>query len=171
MTAISLLPGEKEENYEKWMIQPWTRGLSTEPWDAIYASHFIEHLDDQDGFLSWCAENLKPGGKLYLEWPSVHSRELPGRQILEQATGLKLSISAFKDDPTHKEMTPASNVFASHLRNVGMEIEQEGAVSMPYFTDKLLQDFFAGADGYCAQAAWFLKTQWCTYIVARKAHS
>lgn len=168
MTGISLLPGERQSLYERWMLEPWTRELQADNCDAIYASHFIEHLEDQRGFLEWSAANLKPGGKLYLEWPSAESRGLPSRQAVLNATGVELPITAFSDDETHQPKTPSSDVYAAILRTQGLVIEQEGIIEMPYFTDKLLQDFFAGGDLFLAQAAWFLKTRWCTYIVARK---
>ena len=170
LTGISLLPGEKQHLYEKWIIDPWTRNLAFDGahWDAIYASHFIEHIDDQFGFLEWSVANLKPGGQLYLEWPSPATRELPRRALIKEMTGVDMLAVSFYDDQTHLEKTPGSAVFADYLRQLGMLVEKDGIIIMPYFQDKLLQEYFAMSDDYLAQAAWFLKTGWCSHIVARK---
>jgi SAM-dependent methyltransferase len=68
--------------------------LSTLPdgyFDVIVMSHVIEHLSNGLDVLVALTVKLKPGGRLYVEFPSVRSLALPS---------MKGSLN-FCDDPTH----------------------------------------------------------------------
>ena len=50
--------------------------------DAAILSHIVEHLADPRGLIAWLATRLRPGGRLYLEWPSETSARQPSREAL-----------------------------------------------------------------------------------------
>jgi SAM-dependent methyltransferase len=71
-----------------------SENLSTLPdeyFDIIVMSHVIEHLRNGLEVLAALTEKLKPGGRLYVEFPSARSLALPS---------MKGSLN-FCDDPTH----------------------------------------------------------------------
>ena len=66
--------------------------LPDRSYDLVISSHTIEHLDDGTALVSRLCAKVGPGGRLYLEWPSVESTTFPIRGL-----GLR-----FDDDPTHR---------------------------------------------------------------------
>lgn len=59
--------------------------------DAVVSSHNLEHCLDPYGVVPAMARALRPGGRLYLSFPSAHSVHLPSRE----------GSLNFYDDPTH----------------------------------------------------------------------
>jgi SAM-dependent methyltransferase len=59
--------------------------------DAINMVHVIEHLFNGDRVIEGLLGKLKPGGKIYIEYPGFRSTKLPS---------MHGSLN-FKDDPTH----------------------------------------------------------------------
>lgn len=65
--------------------------------DAIMASHVIEHVTDQLGFMKEVFRVLKVGGIVYVECPSVRSMLFPSMPFkYEESRSLN-----YYDDPTH----------------------------------------------------------------------
>ena len=54
-------------NYHVASVYDYT---SDEPFDAVMSVDVIEHLEDQEAYVSKCAELLKPGGQLLLTVPN-----------------------------------------------------------------------------------------------------
>lgn len=67
--------------------------LDARDFDAIVASHVIEHLSDVDAFLQAARDRLKPGGRLVLATPNRHA-------WLRRAAHRLWGVSFF-EDPTH----------------------------------------------------------------------
>ena len=65
--------------------------------DAVVASHVIEHLDDPVALMSEMARVLAPGGVVWIEAPSELSCLAQGSDIVEDNR-----FVSFWDDPTHK---------------------------------------------------------------------
>jgi SAM-dependent methyltransferase len=59
--------------------------------DVILASHVIEHLQNGVSVISELCKKLRPGGFIYVEFPSIRSLGLPSA----------LGTLNFCDDPTH----------------------------------------------------------------------
>lgn len=83
--------------------------------DYVICSHTIEHLDDGIALVGRLCTKLRPGGRLYLEWPSVESQGFPLR-------GFGLN---FFDNPMHKQ-TFSVEAVASVVRENGLEIGYAG---------------------------------------------
>lgn len=71
--------------------------FENETFDAVVASHIIEHVNDQLGFLEEIFRVLKIGGLIYIECPSVRSLRFPSMPFkFEEFRSIN-----FYDDPTH----------------------------------------------------------------------
>lgn len=79
--------------------------------DAIISSHNIEHCLDPGRVLTAMAAALRPGGQMYVSFPSEASATFPSRG----------GCLNFFDDPTHLEL-PRFDQVADHLRAGGCEI-------------------------------------------------
>jgi len=89
--------------------------LPDDHFDVIVASHVIEHLLNGLSLLERVARKLKPGGKIYVEFPSLRSLSLPrDRGILH-----------FSDDPTHVRLYDIKEVVNTLLGN-GITILRAG---------------------------------------------
>jgi SAM-dependent methyltransferase len=136
--------------------------------NAIFCSHFIEHIESPGDFISWCAARLPREGRIYLEWPSPCALGLPGRSQLE-AAGVKLIISSYRDDDTHRELPAREAIMRACVRE-DFFIEQTGVVRLPYLEDELLAHFAStDRDLFGRQSAFWSKTYWAQFIVAVKA--
>ena len=83
--------------------------------DYVICSHTIEHLVDGIALVSRLSAKVQPGGRLYIEWPSVASQTFPLRGV-----GLN-----FFDDATPQQSFPVEAV-ATVIRDHGLEIEYAG---------------------------------------------
>ena len=83
--------------------------------DYVICSHTIEHLEDGIALVARLCAKVRPGGRLYLEWPSVESQAFPLR-------GFGLN---FFDDGTHKQTFPLEAV-ATVVEENGLVIEYAG---------------------------------------------
>jgi SAM-dependent methyltransferase len=77
--------------------------------DAVTSSHNLEHCEDRDATLAAMAGALKPGGLLYLSFPSEASATFPSRD----------GTLNYRDDPTHLGEPP-------HLAHVLKTLEANG---------------------------------------------
>ncbi len=170
---MSLDMGIHFEKYESYELVNWE---ATRPdfggrlFDAIIASHFIEHVTDPELFISWASSRLKAGGSLYLEWPHESSCDLPPRMDL-MPHGISLSISNFYDDNTH--LKPLTMAFvANAVATVGLTVEQQGRIRLPMVEEELLAHYaLKPEDPYSIQFAFWSRTGWCQYVLGRKLHA
>lgn len=79
--------------------------------DAIISSHNIEHCLDPGRVVMAMAAALKPGGRMYISFPSKASATFPSRG----------GCLNFFDDPTHVEL-PDFDELVEHLKLCGCEI-------------------------------------------------
>jgi SAM-dependent methyltransferase len=89
--------------------------LPDRSYDLVVSSHTIEHLKDGLAVVVRLCTKVKPGGRLYLEWPSVTSTTFPVRGL-----GLR-----FDDDPTHRQ-TYALDDVRRLVEGQGLRIERAG---------------------------------------------
>lgn len=170
--AYSIEKGRLFDEFEAFEISDW----NVEPpefegvqFDAVVSGHFIEHIGDPGSLAKWMARKVKPGGRAYIEWPSVNSLALPSREELA-AKGVDLVISRFADDATHQDLPDRSTICES-MRASGFEIESEGVIRMPWIEDQLMANYRDAPDPFPRQAAFWLMTGWSQYIVVRNPES
>lgn len=167
--AYAMEKGVRFDDYDgfelgNWDVAPPDFGGQT--FDAIFCSHFIEHILRPDEFVHWAGSKLKPGGRLYLEWPSELAMECPTRGDL-QAAGCNVIIGNYFDDLTHKAL-PSRELLIDLLQDQNIRAESQGVVRMPLFESDLLAYYQSTGDQVALQYAYWLKTGWCQYVVAQK---
>jgi SAM-dependent methyltransferase len=170
MYAYAAERGERFGFYDGYETGFWPQTLPIFDglmFDAIIACHFIEHLPDPAGFLQWAVSRLKSGGRIYLEWPSPFSLELPPLALFREA-GIPLVISNFRDDSTHRDL-PAAAAMIQALEQAGAKIEQQGIIRYPWLEEELLAHWQGGgADIYALQAAYWSRTRWSQFLTSSK---
>lgn len=167
MYAYGAERGERFDSYDAHEMGCWPQqppSFGGERFDAVIACHFVEHLDDPAGFVRWAVGRLTEHGRIYLEWPSEHSLDLPPRDHFVSA-GIPLVISRFDDDKTHKELPKSSDVCAA-LAAAGARVEVSGVIRYPWLEDELLAHWQQGvADSYALQAAFWSRTMWSQFVI------
>ena len=137
---------------------------------AIVAKHVIEHLADPERFIQWVASRLSNGGRVYIEWPSEYSKELPPVREFKSA-GVDIMITNFYDDNSHREIPERSAVIGL-LERSGFVIDSQGYVKLPYFEEQLfasVEDVTTpqGREVARRNAFWSL-TRWSQYVLAER---
>ncbi|GAB3030655.1 hypothetical protein GCM10027285_11640 [Oleiagrimonas citrea] len=170
MYAFSLEKGANFDAYEGYEIGNWEKvrpDFGGMKFDAIFSSHFIEHIRDPLEFISWSAERLSPGGRLYVEWPSDESLGMPSRDELV-ARGVDIMISNFRDDKTHREL-PIAHEVATRMRAAGLEVDLQGKARNPYLEEEVMALFGKnGKDASAVQLAFWSKYRWAQYFVSTR---
>lgn len=80
--------------------------------DAVISSHNLEHCDDRSGTLQAMLGALKPGGWIYVSFPSLASTQFPKR-------GGTLN---YFDDSTHKDSPPSVRDLVRHLTDQRFDV-------------------------------------------------
>lgn len=168
--AYSIEKGEHFDKFESYEISDWNvapPSFGGRKFDAIVCAHFIEHIADPATFVEWSAQKLEAGGRLYVEWPSVHSMNLPPLASVRDA-GVPLIISRYEDDNTHQHSIPDRGQICSALRSAGLEIEHEGLIRLPWIEEELMANHRDADDPFPRQAAFWSKTGWSQFVIATK---
>lgn len=168
MYAYSLEKGAHFDAFDGFETSDWNVSPPEFPgleFDALLCAHFIEHIADPASLANWAARKMKPGARVFLEWPSPASLHLPAKRALADA-GISLVISRFDDDDTHREL-PDADAIAASFNAEGFSIEARGVVRMPWLEDEILARHRDDADRFPAQAAFWSWTGWSQYLVLR----
>lgn len=97
----------------------------------MISSHNIEHSVDPRRVLKALVKALKPGGKIYVSFPSEASVSFPSRG----------GCLNFFDDSTHRDL-PRFDQIEAYLRDAGCEItvsERQYRPMLPRLTGALLE--------------------------------
>lgn len=168
MFAYAADCGERFTYYDGYETGFWPQQppeFGGRKFDAILACHFIEHLSDPAGFVHWAVSRLSRGGRIYLEWPSPFSLDLPPLASFRDS-GVPLVISNFGDDATHKDL-PDAQAITDALAHSGAAVEAQGVIRYPWLEEELLAHWQKGAaDTYALQAAFWSRTRWSQYVIA-----
>jgi SAM-dependent methyltransferase len=81
--------------------------------DTVISSHNLEHCNDRYKTLDAMIKTLKPGGYMFLSFPTEKSVNFPGPR--------KGTLNYY-DDPTHKDKPPEYKKIVSKLKTNGMKI-------------------------------------------------
>lgn len=166
MHAYSLVKGDKFDDFASYELSDWNVSQPTfqhAKFDAILSAHFIEHIDDPSTFLRWSAENLCAGGRLYVEWPSERSLNLPSRSELLGA-GVDLVISRFDDDDTH-EAIPSREFLKAIAADLDLLLVNEGIARVPWLEEELMASYRNSEDRFPVQAAFWSWTGWSQFLI------
>lgn len=79
--------------------------------DGVISSHNIEHCNDLAGTIRAICSRLKPGGLIYISFPSERSINFPSRN----------GCLNYYDDPTHREI-PVFDQIIKLIKESGCEI-------------------------------------------------
>ncbi len=167
--GVDLERGELADRYAAWEIvdldsaKPDFEGVT---FDAALANHVIEHVKRPDELLGWLASRMRPGGRLYLEWPNATSLDLPPRNALE-AAGWSVVISNFFDDATHRELKTLEEV-AAIADAAGFEVLERGVVDFGLLTDQLIDAGRVRQDSYLTLQGFWSLTRWAAYLIAER---
>jgi hypothetical protein len=167
MYAVSLEKGARFDHYDAFELANFN---TTKPdfggmvFDAMLVSHFVEHIEGGLGaFLSWAKTRLVVGGRVYVEFPSPHSKVAPKRADLI-ARGLETSCSNFYDDFTHIDtMTLEDTRQALEAR--AFFVEESGYWRNPYLEDALIRRGYDEKNEYLTTVGVWMKTYFCQYAV------
>lgn len=164
--AYSIEKGQRFDDFSGYEISDWNVSppdFDGKRFDAVVCAHFIEHISEPASFVDWCRRKLEPDARIYLEWPSPASLDLPPRAELEKL-GVPLMVSRFDDDHTHRALPDASTLIDA-FRQSGFVLETRGIIRLPWLEDEMLAHFREDADGFPRQAAFWSKTGWSQYLV------
>lgn len=81
--------------------------------DAVMSAHNLEHCDDREATLMAMISALRPGGDLFLAFPSARSVNLPSRQ----------GTLNYYDDKTHKAAPPDVGKITAILHAAGLRTQ------------------------------------------------
>ncbi len=165
--AYSLDKGANFDNYDGYELGNWDERVPDfdgMKFDAIYSSHFIEHISARDAFFSWCASHLNPGGRIYIEWPSNRSLITPTLQELS-GLGFGRITGNFHDDLTHTDLPATEYVIQQMIVN-SLTVDTQAVIHMPIFESELLGHYRETGDLVSLQFAYWLRTGWCQYVTA-----
>lgn len=171
--AFSLEKGAAFDDYDRYELGDWNVArpdFDGMKFDAIMAVNFIEHIKSPETLIRWAASRLTDRGRLYIEWPSEESQFCP--QLPELAEiGFDCICGNYFDDPTHEWIIPSFKTVKSTIQDAGLKIESSGDIIMPFIADELLSHYKRTKDVVSLQFAYWLKTGWLNYVVARSPES
>jgi SAM-dependent methyltransferase len=124
---------------------------SVSTFHAVVSSHNLEHCDEPDRVLTAMCAALKPGGRLYLSFPSEATVKFPRRR--------KDTLNFF-DDPTHTQPPNLAHVLAI-LRKSDLQIEFMAVRHRPFIP--MLIGLVLEPISYVTQRAMPLGTTWALY--------
>lgn len=170
--AFSLEKGKHFDSYDGFELGDWNQqqpDFGGMQFDAIFSSHFVEHIQDPRSLAVWAASRLKPCGRLFTEWPSEASLKAPGNRLL-RSHGIFLRIGTFLDDATHHAL-PSTELIHSSMRDSGLEVEVAGTIRLPVFENGLLDLYHRTSNTIALQFAYWSLTGWCQYAIAAKPYA
>ena len=167
--ALSLEMGVHFDLYEAYEIKNFETDPDVFPgllFDAIVCAHFIEHMTDPAPSIEFFARKLRPGGRLYIEWPHPFTKKLPTRQLLAEY-GIDVSTFNFFDDQTHVDAWPAEKLIGLFERS-GLSVETGGRIYLPWVGQQM-RDHARHEDGNTrlSLGAW-AAFGWAQYLVVNR---
>jgi SAM-dependent methyltransferase len=142
--------------------------------DALFASHVIEHLPSADDFLDWVPGRLEARARVYLEWPTPQTTRLPNARAFREH-GYDIMISNFFEDGTHVRVPDRGDI-RDRLGRHGFGVESEGVIRLPWLEEELLAHVTAAihagepppSDPTILLNAYWSKTGWAQYMVCSR---
>jgi len=165
--------GEKGESFEKfegWEVGYWPQDpprFEGVEFGAMFATHFIEHIDDWPLLLRMASDRLQVGGRFFIEWPHSNSVDSPTAESL-RAVDVHVTTGCYHDDPTHKRLPPTMDAVMAVLQACGLTIMENGIARVP-MVDKNLAILSRRANDVVGMTlAYWSMSGWSQYLVAER---
>jgi hypothetical protein len=134
------------------------------PLNGAIAGHLIEYLAMPEALIEWLAGRSEIGSRMYFEWSSPVTLDLPTREQL-----LKFDIdvvtSNFLDDSGHKD-APDLATLDTWLTEFGLTVISNGAIDLGILGEEM---FARGADRYTRSMGYWSMTRSALYAIAVKS--
>ena len=160
-------PGEFGELYLGWETVDLDREVPKFHeviFNGVFASHLIEYLAAPERLIEWLGERVKTGARVYLEWTSPSTLDLPNRDQLGQH-GIEVLTSNFSDDREH-EQAPDLAQMEQWLADAGFSVIASGGIDLGILGEEL---FARGADHDLRSMGYWSLTGSSLYMVAIKS--
>ena len=131
--------------------------------DAIIASHILEHVEAPATTLAQLAKSLCRGGLAYVEMPSPTTKMLPTAAEY-RAAGWPMTISNFHDDGTHRDTLDQEALIAM-ADSSGLRCLQAGHVSVPYLDQAMIAQGIAWQDAEVLLYGYWSATRWAQFAI------
>jgi len=138
MYAVSLTKGSYFDRYEDYVLGDFEAqlpALKGGPFDALLCCNFLEHIRDPDRCIEWIASVLRPGGRVFMEWPHETWKVMPSMTALSER-GYDAFTTNFWDDHTHVDAWPMERILRA-MGKSGMNVESTGRLFFPWLGDEL----------------------------------
>ncbi|WP_428483573.1 class I SAM-dependent methyltransferase [Rhodopila sp.] len=153
--------------YRRWECVNLDAALPDFPdvtFDAFMLSHVIEHLGDPARMITWIASRIRPGGRVYIEWPNENAARQPRREAFLRHD-IDIMITNFFDDATHLRMIPPDEVLGPLTRS-GFRIIGSGTVDLGLPGEEMLARGLANGDAFARLAGYWSMSGWSNWVVA-----
>jgi SAM-dependent methyltransferase len=131
--------------------------------DAILASHVLEHVSAPTRMLAEFARVLRQGGLAYLEMPSPETKSLP-TAAQYRAAGWPMTISNFYDDATHRD-TPDQETLIAMAMASALRCVQAGRIAVPYLDQAMIAKAIAWKDADLLTYGYWSATRWAQFAI------
>jgi len=159
--------GEHADLYGGWEAINLDRQMPEFPGvklNGFFASHLLEYLGAPEALIEWMGTRAEPGARVYLEWMSPVSLNLPTREQLHKHE-IEVVASSFIDDSEHKQAPDLARL-SGWLMEAGFELITNGAVDLGILGEEL---FARGADRDSRSMGYWSMTRSSLYAVAVKS--
>jgi SAM-dependent methyltransferase len=141
--AVSLEKGSYFDQYDGYALGNFDLELPQldgAPFDALLCCNFLEHIKDPERCVAWMSSALKPGGRLFLEWPHEAWKQMPSMTELQER-GYGAYTTNFWDDTTHVDAWPMERILDA-MSMSKLSIESTGRLYFPWLGDELRNQGF-----------------------------
>jgi SAM-dependent methyltransferase len=170
MYAIDIEKGEFFDKYVDYDVVELGRDECKFPdavFDAAVVSHLIEHVADRPALAREIARIVRPGAKIYVEWPTKESGGIISRSALEPF-GINCSTLNFFDDRTHLVLIDEAEA-RDTFEAAGFTPISSGKVINDYLYPELFRCGVAEEDQEATTYALWLAFRFSRYLIMEKA--
>lgn len=168
MYGIDLQRGQWADQYAGWEIVNLDESLPIFPgvrFDAFYATHLIEHIQDLDRLLAYIRGAAANNAQVFFEWPAPRTLTYPSANELRKQ-GFDIQTFNFFDDGTHLHTFSNAEVQKRLERN-GFAVTEIGEIDMGLIAREYAVRGRLNGNPVWRQIGLWSATGWCNYVCAR----